>query len=193
MINQAQGFNHITFNTTRPIKTFIGNFEWQLVTGRLEGSGFRPPQPDQTFGGTNLYIEKPDDWRFYQGLTLTYSPKWIDGLSLGFIRWVQSYGEFATTYRDYFPVFDNLLRKNDRLFDGISDGARDQAAGVFGRWLWQDAKAEIYGELNYNDAKYNLTDLMLDSDHARAYTVGVHKVFQKAQLVKYMNFHGREQ
>ena len=43
MSNQAQGFNHITFNTTRPLKTFIGNFEWQVVTGRLEASGFRPP------------------------------------------------------------------------------------------------------------------------------------------------------
>jgi hypothetical protein len=188
MSNQAQGFNHITFNTTRPIKTSIGNFEWQLVTGRLEGSGFRPPEPGQTFGGTNLYIAKPDDWRFYQGLTLTYSPKWIDGLSLGFIRWVQSYSEFATTYRDYFPVFDNLLRKNDRVFDGVSDGARDQAAGIFGRWLLQDAKAEIYGELNYNDAKYNLRDLLLDSDHARAYTVGIHKVFQKTPTSKIYEF-----
>jgi hypothetical protein len=40
MSNQAQGFNHITFNTTKPVKTLIGNFEWQVVTGRLEASGF---------------------------------------------------------------------------------------------------------------------------------------------------------
>ena len=38
MSNQAQGFNHITFNTTRPMKTAIGNFEWQLVTAF--GGGF---------------------------------------------------------------------------------------------------------------------------------------------------------
>ena len=157
MSNQAQGFNHITFNTTRPIKTPIGNFEWQLVTGRLEGSGFRPPVPNQTFGGTNLYFPKKDDWRYYQGLTFTYSPKWVEGLSLGFIRWVQMYGEFATTNSDYFPVFDGLFRKNDRygLFEGSLEQERDQGAGIFGRWVWQDAKAEIYGELNYNDAKYN--------------------------------------
>ncbi|MDB4011051.1 capsule assembly Wzi family protein [Polaribacter sp.] len=186
MSNQAQGFNHITFNTTRPVKTPIGNFEWQLVTGRLEASGFTPPQIDRTYGGSNLYIPKKDDWRFYQGISFTYSPKWIDGLSLGFIRWVQTYGEFAMKYRDYFPVFDGLFRKNDKygLFDGSAELERDQAAGVFGRWVWQDAKAEIYGEFSYNDAKYNLRDLILDSDHARANTIGIRKVFQKTPTSK---------
>ena len=29
MSNHAEGFKHITFNTTEPIKTFIGNFEWK--------------------------------------------------------------------------------------------------------------------------------------------------------------------
>jgi len=190
MSNQAQGFNHITFNTTRPIKTPIGNFEWQVVTGRLEGSGFKPPEPDQTFGSTLLYIPKNDDWRYYQGLTFTYSPKWIDGLSLGFIRWVQMYGEFAIANSDYFPVFESLFRKNDRygLTSDSLERERDQGAGIFGRWVWQDAKAEIYGELNYNDAKYNLRDLILDSDHARAYTIGIHKVFQKDSTSKIYEF-----
>ena len=190
MSNQAQGFNHITFNTTRPIKTPIGNFEWQLVTGRLEGSGFKPPEPDQTFGSTLLYIPKNDDWRYYQGLTFTYSPKWIDGLSLGFIRWVQMYSEFAIANSDYFPVFDGIFRKNDSygLTSDSLENERDQGAGIFGRWVWQDAKAEIYGELNYNDAKHNLRDLILDSDHARAYTIGIHKVFQKDSTSKIYEF-----
>ncbi|MDB2354790.1 capsule assembly Wzi family protein [Flavobacteriaceae bacterium] len=190
MSNQAQGFNHITFNTTRPVKSPVGNFEWQVVTGRLEGSGFKPPQPDQTVGSTLLYFPKKDDWRYYQGLTFTYSPKWIDGLSLGFIRWVQMYGEFATANRDYFPVFDGLFRKNDKygLTSDSLEGERDQGAGIFGRWVWQDAKAEIYGELNYNDAKYNLRDLILDTGHARAYTIGIHKVFQKTQTSKIYEF-----
>jgi hypothetical protein len=190
MSNQAQGFNHITFNTTRPLKTFIGNFEWQVVTGRLEGSGFKPPNPNLTFGSTNLYIPKKDDWRYYQGLTFTYSPKWVDGLSLGFIRWVQMYSEFAKTNSDYFPVFDGLFRKNDKygLFDGSLELQRDQAAGIFGRWVWHDAKAEIYGELYYDDSKYNLRDLILDTGHARAYTVGIRKVFQKSPTSKTYEF-----
>jgi len=86
-----------------------------VVTGRLEASGFRPPELPETFGSTDLlYFPKKDDWRYYQGLTFTYSPKWVKGLSLGFIRWVQIYGEFAKTNRDYFPVFAGLFRKNDK-------------------------------------------------------------------------------
>ena len=42
MSNNARGFPHITFNTTSPIKTSIGNFEWQLISGKLEGSGYKP-------------------------------------------------------------------------------------------------------------------------------------------------------
>ena len=190
MSNHAQGFNHITFDTTRPVKTFIGNFEWQLVTGRLEASGFRPPEIPTTFTGSDMYSPPVDDWRFYQGITVTYSPKWVKGLSLGFIRWVQTYGEFVKVNRDYFPVFDTLLRKNDKygLFDGSLESGRDQAAGIFARWVWQDAKAEIYGEFNWNDSKYDLRDLVLDNDHARANTIGIRKVFQKNPTSKIYEF-----
>ena len=76
---------------------------------------------------------------------------------------------------DYFPVFSNLFRKNDKLQD--FEEQIDQAAGVFFRWLWKDSQAEIYGEFHYNDAKQNLRDLLLDSDHARAATFGLKKFF----------------
>ena len=58
----------------KPIKTFIGNFEWQIITGRLESSGFTPPRTDIEHAGTKLYIPKinqngeTDDWRYLQGL-----------------------------------------------------------------------------------------------------------------------------
>jgi hypothetical protein len=116
-------------------------------------------------------------------------------MSLGFIRWVQMYGEFATTNNDYFPVFDGLFRKNDKygLTSDSLEGERDQGAGIFGRWVWQDAKAEIYGELNYNDAKYNLRDFNLRYLVTQELIPLVFtKFFKKHQLVKYMNFHGRE-
>ena len=46
MSNHAQGFKHITFNTIKPIKTFFGAFEFQIITGRLKNSGFTPPRTD---------------------------------------------------------------------------------------------------------------------------------------------------
>ena len=58
MSNHSQGFNHLTFNTIKPIKTFIGNFEWQFITGRLENSGYTPPGSDYVYAGTKLYVQK---------------------------------------------------------------------------------------------------------------------------------------
>lgn len=188
MSNHAKGFNHITFNTLKPMKTAIGFFEWQLVTGRLESSGFLPPESKRTYNGRHIFIPRVNqmgypDWRFFQGFTLTYSPKWIPGLSLGAIRWVQMYSALVKGKywwmeggTSYFPVFKNLFRKND--INNVSEAQIDQAAGLFFRWLWTDSMAEIYGEFHYNDSKYNLRDLFSDSDHSRAFTLGINKLFK---------------
>ena len=53
----------------------------------------------------------------------------------------------------------------------------NHAAGGFLRWFWEDSKAEIYTEFYYNDSKWNLRDLILDSDHSRGVTIGIGKVF----------------
>jgi len=189
MSNHAEGFSHITFNTIKPINTIIGNFEWQVITGRLENSGYTPPRTDYMFAGTRLYVPKinqlakTDDWRYLQGFIVSYSPKWIENLSFGLIRWVQMYSALVEGKYfwmegspTYFPAFNNLFRKNDR-FENY-EAQTDQAAGIFMRWFWKDSKAEIYAEFHHNDAKQNLRDLLLDSDHSRAVTFGIQKIFE---------------
>jgi hypothetical protein len=47
MSNNAKGFNHFTFNSNKPLKTSIGNIEWQFITGKLDPSRFTPPQPEK--------------------------------------------------------------------------------------------------------------------------------------------------
>ena len=210
MSNNAQGFNHITFNTRRPIKTAIGNFEFQLVTGRLEPSGFDPPSTDRTNAGTKLFVPKINqlgktgDWRFFQGYSFTYSPKWISGLHLGLIRWTQMYGalfegkywwinnnpiddRFNGTSIGWFPIFNNFLRKNDKIVP--YEAETDQAASGFFRWVWEDSKAEIYGEFNHNDSKFNFRDLLSDSDHSRAVTLGIIKIFDSKKNNSQLEFH----
>ena len=189
MSNHARGFKHITFNTTKPLKSKIGNFEWQLISGRLESSGYLPPNSDFQYAGTNIYVPKvnqlgqTNDWRYLQGYSITYSPKWVPGLSLGFIRWVQMYaalveGKYSWMEGSstWFPVFSNLFRKNDKYEN--YEAQTNQAAGLFLRWLWKDSKAEIYVDYHHNDSKNNIRDLLLDSDHSRAVTVGLQKVFK---------------
>tara|TARA_X000000368_G_scaffold418995_1_gene421340 strand:- start:2863 stop:4542 length:1680 start_codon:yes stop_codon:yes gene_type:complete len=189
MSNHSEGFRHLTFNTTKPIKTKIGNFEWQVIAGRLESSGYLPPNSDLIYSGSKLYtprinqLGERNDWRYLQGYTLTYSPNFIKGLSVGFIRWVQMYsallkGEYTWMegVPSYFPAFSNLFRSSDK-YDDI-EFQMNQAAGLFLRWLWIDSKAEIYAEFHHNDSKLNIRDLMLDSDHSRAVTIGLQKVFK---------------
>jgi len=189
MSNHARGFKHITFNTTKPLQTKIGNFEWQVISGRLESSGYLPAGSDRQYGGTNIYVPKEnqipefDDWRYLQGYTITYSPKWISGLSLGFVRWVQMYSALVEGRYwwmegnpTWFPAFQNLFRGNDKYEN--YEAQTDQAAGVFLRWLWKDSKAEIYVDYYHNDSKQNIRDLLLDTDHSRAVTVGLQKIFK---------------
>lgn len=187
MSNNSQGFPHLTLNTQRPIKTRVGSFEGQIVTARLEGSGYTPPFPEGIFRGQIAYLAKPDDWRYYQGLSFSYSPKWVTGLSLGFTRWVQQYSETASATNDYFPVFSNLFRKNDNNVTR-NEIDRDQAAGFFGRWLWFDANAELYFEFAKNDAAANLRDLLVDTDHSRALTVGINKLFPTNKKDQFWQF-----
>ena len=192
MSNNSEGFNHITFNNIKPVKTFFGFLEWQFITGKLISSGFNPPNADYEFAGTKLFVPKinqmseTDDWRFLQGFILSISPKWVDGLSFGLIRWVQMYSALIKgryTWMEgspnYFPAFQNLFRKNDKY--GDYEAQTNQAAGIFFKWHWKDSKAEFYVEFHHNDSKVNLRDLLLDSDHSRATTLGMQKIFNVKQ------------
>lgn len=189
MSNNAAGFPHITFNSLKPLKTKIGHLEWQFITARLEESGFNPPADNIPFEGRILYTPKNDDWRYLQGISISYSPKWIKGLSLGFSRWVQQYHELARETKDYFPALSNLFRQNDNNVTR-SEWDRDQAAGLFGRWIWLDSNAEVYFEFAKNDAALNLRDLLVDTDHSRALTFGFNKLFvtQNPQAFFKLNF-----
>ncbi len=196
MSNHAQGFNHITFNSIKPLETKIGNFEWQFITGRLESSGFKPTGSEKTYAGTNIYIPKmneyleTDDWRYLQGITLSYSPKWINGLSLGLIRWTQMYsalvkGKYTWLEKGkntYFPLFTYIFRRDNSNVD--YEIQTNEALGLFMKWLWKDSNAEFYFEFHHNDSKINLRDLILDSDHSRAATIGLQKIFN----IKNSNF-----
>ncbi|HEY9116865.1 MAG TPA: capsule assembly Wzi family protein, partial [Roseivirga sp.] len=176
MSNNAQGFPHITFNTQRPQKTFIGDFEWQFITGKLEASGFDPPNTDFLARQVQLFVPKKNDDRYLQAFSFTYSPKWVKGLSLGATRWIQQYFQAVKDTKDFLPIISNVFRKNDNNIL-INEFERDQAASLSARWLWYDSKAEVYFEFAKNDAAFNLRDLLVDTDHSRAITFGMNKLF----------------
>lgn len=161
--NNAPGFKHITFNTTRPFKTPIGHFETQAIAARLDNSGY-PVLP--TAGQSN-------DWRYFTGININYHPKWIPGLTLGWIRTFNAYKGSIKTFSDYVPFFFPYQKQNTNDGDPVP---RDQITSFYARWLFRKAKAEVYFEYALNDNSYNYRDFIGSPDHSRAYVFGFRKM-----------------
>lgn len=174
MTNSAPGFRHLVFNTVKPIITPIGNFEGQIVGGKLESSGFTPPILERDNLGASYYFPKPDDWRYFNGMVLTYMPKWIPGLFFGFTRSYLKYGSNLKGLTGYIPLLLPLLEKGR---PEVANDYADQYISIFGRWLFLKDHAEIYFEYGREDRSADLRDLYLDPSHSRAYIIGLRKLF----------------
>lgn len=176
MSNTATGFKHITLNTVKPVKTKIGSLEGQFIAGRLENSGFFPPDTNRTYLGNKLYFAKRDDWRYINGVVLSYQPKWVPGLFVGVTKSLTFYGkDMGSRLRDIFPVLYPMDKKNQY---GEEEPliAKDQRASLFARWLLVKENAEIYWEYGREDHAYNSRDLMLQLEYTRAYIIGLRKL-----------------
>jgi len=91
MSNNAPGFLHLTFNSRKPLKTPIGFFEWQVISGKLEDD----PDLDApieirslrsyrfVFGSNSIY---QGDWKYINAMTFSYQPSFLKGIYVGFSR-----------------------------------------------------------------------------------------------------------
>lgn len=168
MSNNAPGFLHFTFNTTKPITTPVGSFETQLVGGRLESSD----TPVPASGG---YTAKRDDWRYFSGFVFNYQPKWVPRLYLGIERTFMQYGDdLGNGFSAYFPVFSRVQKTSLRGEESVN---RDQRLAFSARWVMPEEHAEIYFQFAKNDHNYNGRDSFVEPEHARAYVAGFRKLF----------------
>jgi hypothetical protein len=169
--NNAFGFKHLTFNSIKPAKTFLGSFEGQLIIGKLEN--FAP-----------FVSRGKDDWRYVNGISFSYQPKWIPGLFLGASRVFQQYNSYNNnTWAYYFPIFEpfqkvRLIDPNSSDFDSTEydDRLQSQQLTGFGRVVIPKAKAEIYFEYGRRDHSVNWREFLLNPEHARAYLFGFKKL-----------------
>ncbi|WP_214071542.1 capsule assembly Wzi family protein [Mucilaginibacter sp. dw_454] len=177
LTNNAPGFKHITINTVKPINTYIGYFEGQVIAGHLDNSGYPPLLTTALPDGTNLYEAKRDSWRYFTGFNINYHPKWIPGLTLGIIRTFDAYYDDVKKggFSAYVPFFTSYTKNN--VNNGVGDlFPRDQITSLYGRWLFNKAQAEVYLEYGWEDNLYNLTDLTQSPEHSRAYVFGLRKM-----------------
>ncbi len=177
MSNSAPGFKHITLNTVKPIRTWIGSLEGQIICGWLENSGFTPPDTSRTYNGVKLYIPKRDDSRYINGMVLSYQPKWVPGLFLGATRsFITYYNDMGRGIADFLPII-TPLSKGSNYGENESPIPNDQRASVFLRWLWLKSHAEIYVEYMREDHAFDLRDLIVEAEHTHAYVLGLRKLF----------------
>ena len=174
MSNNAPGFAHFFFQTRKPLRTLIGNFEWQLIGGDLTSNDQLP------YENKNLLPNQlKSKSRYYSGMVISYHPKWVPGLFLGFTRAVQAYSSFINTssvgaFEKYFPVLALAVQKKNNKGDDTLN--RDQLASFFLRWVLPKAHAEFYIEYGYNDYGINIRDYLLGPTHSAAYIVGLKKI-----------------
>jgi len=169
--NNAFGFQHLTINTRKPAKTFLGAFEGQLILGKLEN--FTP-----------FEREGKEDWRYINGITLSYQPKWIPGFYVGFSRVFQQYSSYNNqSWSYYFPIFEpfqkvNLIDPNSGIFNSAEydDRLQSQQLTGFARVVIPKAKAELYFEYGRRDHAVNWREFLLNPEHARAYILGFKKL-----------------
>ncbi len=177
MSNNAPGFLHLTLNSRAPMKTFLGHFEWQLIGGILEESDVFPPDTSRTFGGQPLYAPKSTDGdRYINAMTISWQPKWVPNLFLGFSRAFYLYrSNLPHNLNGYLPVLTGFFKGagNDD-----ADIGRDQLLSFSFRWVLPKEKAEVYAEFGRNDHAQNSEDFAQEPEHSRAYVLGLHKMFE---------------
>lgn len=173
MSDNAPGFNHFRIQSTKPLKTFLGNFEGIYWIGQLKSSKL-PHFSDGSY--QTVFGEKEEDsWRYSTGLTISYNPKWIPGLSLGGTRGFQIYrDDMENNFKAFFPLFAPFQKEEEGLIES-RDLRQDQNVSVFSRWVIPVAKTEFYFEFSRNDHPLNWRDLILNPEHSRAFQLGFSK------------------
>jgi len=175
MSNNADGFKHVTLNTTRPIKTYIGSFEAQLIGGKLEASNSAMP----SLPG---YNQKPTDWRYLSAFAITWQPKWVPNLFLGFDRaYVVYHKDMENGLAGYLPVFSALEKQSYRLEDPTLPNPEDvrksdQNLSFYARWVMPESKAEVYMQFGRNDHAWDARDAFVEPEHSEAYVAGFRKL-----------------
>jgi len=187
MTNNAPGFAHITFNSTRPVKTPIGKFEWQLIGGRMIANDTLPEDvyDIRSYRDIRGVSQLDGDYNKYiNAINIAYTPSFLRDLTLGINRTFVA-GETDVFDRlskeigfrkSYLPIFDGLFKEKRNAFEDSLPW--NQLASLYARWRFKRLKAEVYGEYGWNDHAFNARDLAMSVNHSAAFLIGFKKVVQ---------------
>ena len=176
--NNSRGINHLFLKTKSPANIGIGLLEAQMIFGRAEDSGLSPSQNlalnEQYFRPFN------GDWKYINGMSISFQPKFLKGLTLGFNRVFQQYNDdVEKSFRGRLPVFE--VFQKEKLFENgnsvfYDQQAQDQLVSVFFRFHDAKGRFEVYTEFGKHDHNFNWREFILNPEHARAFLLGFQKL-----------------
>jgi hypothetical protein len=171
MSNNAPGFFHYSFQTNRPIKNFLGTFQFHIIGATLTRDSL---QGFENYGLKTRNLKSGD--RYLNSLAIDYTPSFLKNISFGINRSIQTpaAAKVSGLINGKIPALGAFFGATAAASDTFP---RDQLVSVYTRWFFPKDHAELYYQFAYNDAKENLRDLGLDMSHSTAYILGFKKLF----------------
>jgi hypothetical protein len=183
--NHAPGFLHASINTRRPIKTKIGNFEFQVIGGKMTEEYVASDELSNLRNYNNRWGAgkgTEDITKYINAFNFVYTPSFIQTMSVGITRgYTSSAGNIFGKLRKelgfrktFLPIVDGFFKETRLAFEDSLGW--NQLVSLFTRIQFPKQSAEIYLEYGWNDHKFNSRDLIMSPTHSAAYIVGVKKI-----------------
>ncbi len=168
--NNAGGFPHFFFGTSKPADLRIVRFHGRLVYGSVAQSAYSPVT------GSEDYVsdDEPGTRRFMAGLVAVLQIGAIRGFEVGGARFFHAPREADGISSDQLGLpFQNLYRRNLPVLEG----RENQLGSLFVRWSPIGTGFDIYGEYGREDFSADTRDYLLQPEHAATTNVGFRKAW----------------
>ena len=171
--NNAAGFAHAYLQTNKPIKTPIGNFEVNAIIGRLDSAEFVNPDDSimRTIWAGAIYPKNKQP-RIMQAVEVSWQPKWIPNMYIGYAYSVQRYYEDSNVFAQQLAVFSK-----NRVKTGLGV--------LMARFIMPKDHAEFYAELGTPNQMAYPWKFFNDSSKT-VFVVGAKKLFPNQNRKSYM-------
>lgn len=111
--------------------------------------------------------DETNNERMVQGLSATYAPSFLPGLTLGINR------VFVTYWKsENLKYFKQLFTPSNPIEIALAGGTEDQKFALNANWIFPTAGLEVYGEFGVDDGSPNI---FINTFHTAIYTVGLKK------------------
>jgi len=173
--NNAPGFLHAYIQTNKPIETGLGNFEFKMISGKLDSLNWiNPDQRMMCAMWPGAIIPKTNQQRVIQAFTINYSPKWFPNLYLGYAYSTQHY---STKTDKYFEPFASAKTNADKYSIGA----------VMMRLKLPKENAEIYAELG-QPRSFGFPWQYFNDTAINGFVFGIKKIFLSRNNKSYIEF-----